>query len=59
VLCQIGVGIAKTIKQVFPAAYQADLTTIAGDQAKIGTYSVAYVEVAGKGLVTVNGHIQY
>jgi O-acetyl-ADP-ribose deacetylase (regulator of RNase III) len=57
--CQMGAGIAKTIKQAFPAAYQADLTTIAGDHAKLGTYSVAHVEVAGKELVIVNGYTQY
>lgn len=57
--CQMGAGIAKTIKQVFPAAYQADLATVAGDQTKLGTYSVAQVDVPGKVLVIVNGHTQY
>jgi O-acetyl-ADP-ribose deacetylase (regulator of RNase III) len=57
--CQMGAGVAKTIKQVFPAAYQAYLTTIAGDQTKLGTYSVAHVAVAGKGLVIINGYTQY
>jgi O-acetyl-ADP-ribose deacetylase (regulator of RNase III) len=56
---QMGAGIAKTIKQVFPAAYQADLATIAGDQAKLGSYLVAHVEDAGKGMVIVNGYTQY
>jgi O-acetyl-ADP-ribose deacetylase (regulator of RNase III) len=57
--CQMGAGIAKTIKQVFPAAYQADLATVAGDQTKLGTYSVAQVDVSGRGLVIVNGYTQY
>lgn len=57
--CQLGAGIAKTIKQVFPAAYQADLTTVAGDHAKLGTYSVAQVDVPGRMLVIVNGYTQY
>lgn len=57
--CQMGAGIAKTIKQVFPATYQADLTTVAGDRTKLGTYSIAQVEVPGKELVIVNGYTQY
>jgi O-acetyl-ADP-ribose deacetylase (regulator of RNase III) len=57
--CQMGAGIAKTIKQVFPAAYQADLATVAGDQTKLGTYSVAQVKVPGRMLVIVNGYTQY
>jgi O-acetyl-ADP-ribose deacetylase (regulator of RNase III) len=57
--CQMGAGIAKTIKQVFPAAYQADLTTVAGDHTKLGTYSVAQVDVSGRVLVIVNGYTQY
>jgi O-acetyl-ADP-ribose deacetylase (regulator of RNase III) len=57
--CTMGAGIAKTIKQVFPAAYQADLATTAGDQAKLGTYSAAQVEVASKPLTIVNAYTQY
>lgn len=57
--CQMGAGIAKTIKQVFPAAYQADLATVAGDQLKLGTYSSAQVAVPGRELVIVNGYTQY
>jgi O-acetyl-ADP-ribose deacetylase (regulator of RNase III) len=57
--CQMGAGIAKTIKQVFPAAYQADLATDAGDRMKLGTYSVAHVAVPGKMLAIVNGYTQY
>jgi len=57
--CQMGAGIAKTIKQVFPAAYQADLTTVAGDHTKLGTYSVAHVDVPERVLTIVNGYTQY
>jgi O-acetyl-ADP-ribose deacetylase (regulator of RNase III) len=57
--CQMGAGIAKTIKQVFPTAYQADLTTVAGDHTKLGTYSVAQVDISGRVLVIVNGYTQY
>ncbi|MFD1871573.1 macro domain-containing protein [Hymenobacter bucti] len=58
-LCTMGAGIAKTIKQVFPAAYEADVATIAGDVAKLGTYSQALVEVKGKPLVIINAYTQY
>jgi len=57
--CTMGAGIAKTIKQVFPAAYQADLATLAGSKAKLGTYSTAQVKVAGKRLTIVNAYTQY
>jgi O-acetyl-ADP-ribose deacetylase (regulator of RNase III) len=57
--CTMGAGIAKTIKQLFPAAYQADLATVAGDRSKLGSYSAASVEVAGKPLVIVNAYTQY
>jgi O-acetyl-ADP-ribose deacetylase (regulator of RNase III) len=57
--CQMGAGIAKTIKEVFPAAYRADLATVAGDQTKLGTYSVAQVDVPERVLVIVNGYTQY
>ena len=57
--CTMGAGIAKTIKQVFPAAYQADLATEAGDKAKMGSYSVAQVEVNHKPLVILNAYTQY
>lgn len=37
--CQMGAGIAKTIKQTWPEAYKADQKTIIGDKNKLGTYS--------------------
>ena len=57
--CTMGAGIAKTIKQVFPVAYQADLTTVAGDKAKLGSYSAVTVKAAGKPLSIVNAYTQY
>jgi O-acetyl-ADP-ribose deacetylase (regulator of RNase III) len=57
--CTMGAGIAKTIKQVFPAAYEADLATPVGDAAKLGTYSQALVEVHGKPLRIINAYTQY
>ena len=57
--CTMGAGIARTIKQVFPAAYRADLTTVAGDKNKLGYYSAAEVQVNGKPLIILNGYTQF
>jgi O-acetyl-ADP-ribose deacetylase (regulator of RNase III) len=57
--CTMGAGIAKTIKQAFPAAYQADLATVAGDEAKLGSYSAAQVTAGGRALTIVNAYTQY
>ena len=57
--CTMGAGIAKTIKQVFSAAYEADLATAVGDAAKLGTYSQALVEASGKPLLIINAYTQY
>ena len=45
--CTMGAGIAKSIKQTFPMAYEADLKTIKGDPGKLGRYSVASTLVDG------------
>ncbi len=37
----MGGGIALRIKQKFPEAYAADLTTVKGDKDKMGTFSLA------------------
>jgi len=57
--CNMGAGIAKTIKQVFPAAYEADLNSVAGDKTKLGRYTVAQVEVQGRALAIINAYTQY
>jgi len=57
--CTMGAGIAKTIKQVFPAAYEANVATVAGDKAKLGQYTVATVQAGGKALAIVNAYTQY
>jgi O-acetyl-ADP-ribose deacetylase (regulator of RNase III) len=58
-MCQMGKGIALTIKTVFPEAYTADCTTIKGDITKLGTITTATVSVKGKPLTIVNGYTQY
>ncbi|MBO2012214.1 macro domain-containing protein [Hymenobacter negativus] len=57
--CTMGAGIAKTIKQVFPAAFEADIATVAGDKAKLGHYTVANVLVGNKPLAILNAYTQY
>ena len=57
--CTMGAGIAKTIKQVFPTAFQADLATVEGDKSKLGSYSAAQVETSGRALTIVNAYTQY
>jgi O-acetyl-ADP-ribose deacetylase (regulator of RNase III) len=39
-----GAGIAKTIKNFYPEAYQADLATAHGDPEKMGHFSFAQIE---------------
>lgn len=57
--CTTGAGIAKTIKEIFPAAYEADKQTKCGDKSKLGTYSVARIKNNGKELAIVNAYTQY
>ena len=57
--CTMGAGIAKTIKRVFPAAYQADLKTLKGDRSKLGTISWAEVKNENSTLIVVNGYTQF
>ncbi len=57
--CEMNGGIARSIQQHFPEAYQADLATARGDKEKLGTYSVASVHRNGKQVVIVNAYTQY
>ncbi|MCB0533090.1 MAG: macro domain-containing protein [Saprospiraceae bacterium] len=57
--CTMGAGIAKTIKQKFPAAYQADLNTEKGDKTKLGSFSWAEIETENGHLIIVNGYTQF
>ena len=54
--CAMGAGIAKTVKQKFPEAYQADLKTESGNRNKLGEISWAESK---SGLIIVNGYTQY
>ncbi len=57
--CTMGAGIARQIRDTFPAAYQADLETRPGDRNKLGTYSQATIPLQGNSLTILNGYTQY
>jgi O-acetyl-ADP-ribose deacetylase (regulator of RNase III) len=57
--CTMGAGIAKLIRQEFPQAYAADLATTKGDSAKLGTYSMAQIQLQNATLQVINGYTQY
>ena len=57
--CQMGKGIALSIKKQFPEAYQADCATIKGDSAKLGTYSFASIVRQENQFVIVNAYTQF
>lgn len=55
----MGAGIAKTIKSVFPEAYEADCNTPSGDRQKLGTCSVATCQRENHTITVVNAYTQY
>ena len=55
----MGGGIAKSIKQRFPAAFNADLETEMGSRDKLGTFSTATVDCNGHPLTIVNAYSQF
>lgn len=56
----MGNGIAKSIKQEFPAAYEADRKTTKGDKSKLGNYTFASIWFENqKPLVVFNAYTQY
>lgn len=57
--CQMGKGIALSIKQRFPEAHKADQATRKGDHDKLGTISVAEIERDGRRFHVVNGYTQF
>ncbi len=57
--CTMGAGIAKSVRAVFPQAYQADLQTIKGDKDKLGTFSHADVMTEHGKLTIINAYTQY
>lgn len=57
--CQMGKGIALSIKKQFPEAYAADCATPKGDAAKLGTISAASIERGERRFDIVNGYTQF
>lgn len=57
--CEMGAGIARAIKTVFPEAYAADCRTAKGDRAKLGTISTATVDRGGHAITVVNAYTQF
>jgi O-acetyl-ADP-ribose deacetylase (regulator of RNase III) len=54
--CTMGSGLAKQIRDRYPAAYEADQKTKKGDRSKLGTYSHAKISDS---LVVINAYTQY
>ena len=57
--CSMGGGIARTIKAVFPAAFEADCATCAGDRDKLGTCTTAQCPTHTGQITVVNAYTQY
>ena len=57
--CTMGKGIAKTIKEIFPTAYEADAGTITGAKDKLGFFSYAIIGNSGESITVVNAYTQY
>jgi O-acetyl-ADP-ribose deacetylase (regulator of RNase III) len=57
-LCNMGSGIAKTIKSKYPQVYSVDCQTVKGDKGKLGSYSSISVGHRSE-FVVVNAYTQY
>ena len=57
--CAMGAGIALSIRNHFPEAYEADCRTGAGDRNKLGTFSSATVTRDNHTIIIVNAYTQY
>lgn len=57
--CNMGKGIAKSIKAEFPEAFAADCDTVKGYRGKLGQFSQAAVSRGAHALTVVNAYSQY
>ena len=57
--CQMGKGIALSIKQRFPEAYAADCRTTKGDEQKLGTFSEIEIVRGPHSFHVVNAYTQF
>lgn len=55
----MGKGIALSIKQQFPEAFEADVRTAKGDAAKLGTISTAMIVRPSATFTVVNAYTQF
>jgi len=56
--CNMGSGIAKTIKDRYPQAFEADCETTKGDKNKLGDYTYSKVG-KNKNFTLINAYTQY
>ncbi len=57
--CTMGAGIARAVKEVFPAAFKSDEATQRGERAKLGTCSFAEMALGTSSLIVVNAYTQF
>ncbi len=57
--CAMGKGLALSIKQQFPEAYDADLRTPKGERAKLGSISTAEIDRPPAQFTVVNAYTQF
>ncbi len=58
--CTMGAGIAKTIREEWPAVYDTDCKTINGSKEKLGTFTSINIPIDyGKELIVVNAYTQF
>jgi len=57
-LCNMGSGIAKTVKNRYPQAFKADCETVKGDREKLGDYTYSLVG-KNKDIILINAYTQY
>jgi O-acetyl-ADP-ribose deacetylase (regulator of RNase III) len=56
----MGSGIARSIRERYPQAYEMDCATVAGDRSKLGTITVCLADnKVGSKFVIVNAYTQY
>lgn len=57
--CTMGSGIARSIRNRWPEAYNADLRTPRGARFKLGVYSKAFLERNSHTFIVINAYTQY
>ena len=58
--CTMGAGIARSVKQNFPEAFEVDKQTVKGDKSKLGTLTSADILIKdGMTVTVVNAYTQY